>query len=267
MTTNPSADPPPPGSPNDHVRPAETAFRQVWHKIRNRLLEGLLVILPLVVTIWVIRWLYTNLEYYVIDPLAVLVLWKARQLQRAPELPYWFETFVAPIIAIFIALVILYCCGALAHSRLRRAIDRALLRVPLVSTIYDAVLGVLQCLDKSKGQPSPQRVVLVAFPHPGMRLPAIVTATSKDIRTGKTLLCLYAPTAPIPGSGFFLMVPEEDAIELNWGIQQTLQAILSGGLTAPPDVTYYGNKLTAAAPAAAAPSVGQVASPDGKGEG
>src|SRR5262249_2131621 len=156
------------------------------------LLEGLVVILPFLVTFWVIRWLYSNLEKYVIDPLAMLVIWKGRWLQ-GEELPLWFENYVAPVLAIFIALVILYYCGVLAHSRLRRAIDQALLRVPLVSQIYDAVRSVLQCFEKPSGQPAPQRVVLVSFPHRGMRLPAIVTSTSRDISTGKILLCVYVP--------------------------------------------------------------------------
>jgi uncharacterized membrane protein len=190
MATNTAAGTQPAGTSTESAHPARTAFVQGWHKVRNRLLEGLLVILPLLVTLWVIHWLYTKLEYYVIDPLAVLVLWKARQLQKAPDLPYWFETYVAPIIAIFIALAILYCCGALAHSRLRRIIDQAFLRVPVVSHIYDAVRGVLQCLEKPSEQRTPQRVVLVSFPHPGMRLPGIVTATCRDVVTGKALLCV-----------------------------------------------------------------------------
>src|SRR5262249_47285473 len=155
---------------------------------------------------------------------------KAQLLQKGSELPYWFETYVAPVIAIFIAVAILYACGTFAHSQFRRAFDQVMLRVPVVSLVYDSVRNVLQCFEKPKGQPTPRRVVLVSFPHPGMRLPAIVTATSRDIATQRTLLCVYVPTTPIPTSGFFLIVPEDDVTELNWSVQQTLQAIISGGL-------------------------------------
>jgi uncharacterized membrane protein len=210
-----------------------------WTRIRNRLIEGLLVALPVFVTFWIIHWLYSWLESYVIEPLAVLVLWKVRNLRSAPELPPWFERYAAPLIAVAIALGILYCCGVLAHSSLRRMMEQALLRVPVVAPIYDAVRNVLKCLEAPGDKPTPQRVVLVSFPHPGMRLPAIVTSTCRDVATGKTLLCVYVPTTPVPTSGFFLMVPEEEATELNWDIQQTLQAIISGGLTAPPNVSYY----------------------------
>src|SRR5262249_25431671 len=127
--------------------------------------------------------------------------------------------------------------------------------------IYDAVQTVLESLAKPSGQATPQRVVLVSFPHPGMRLPAIVTSTCRDVATGKTLLCVYVPTTPVPSSGFFLIVPEEEATELNWNIQQTLQAIISGGLTAPPNISYYQSKLASNTPNVGPPGVGQAVSP------
>jgi uncharacterized membrane protein len=89
------------------------------------------------------------------------------------------------------------------------------------------------------GTHRPQRVVLIAFPHPGMRVPAFVTATCRDLETQKPLLCVYVPTTPVPTSGYFLLVPEEDVTELNWSPDQALQAIISAGLTAPPEVRYF----------------------------
>jgi uncharacterized membrane protein len=66
-----------------------------------------------------------------------------------------------------------------------------------------------------------------------------VTAECRDIKTQKVLLCVYVPTTPVPTSGFFLLVPEEEVTELNWNSEQTLQAIMSGGLSTPPDVSYF----------------------------
>jgi uncharacterized membrane protein len=224
-----------------------------------------LVVLPILVTLWFFRWLYSGLEKYVIDPLAVFVLWKARQLQSAPELPYWFEAYAAPVIAILIAVLIVYFCGALAHSRFHRIVDQVFLRVPLVSNVYDAVRNVLQTLQKQAGPATPQRMVLVPFPHPGMRLPAVVTSTCRDVATGKVLLCVYVPTTPVPASGFFLMIPEEDVTELNWDVQQTLQAIISGGLAAPSSVTYFGKSPASTVPPGAQAGAG-LAAPSGGGD-
>jgi uncharacterized membrane protein len=198
-----------------------------------------LLVLPILITLWVIHWLYSTLEAYLIDPLAQLVLWKVRRGQPDTELPYWFETYAAPPIAVLIALVLLYCLGFLVHSRLRRAIDWVLLRVPGVSVVYNGVRQVFQSLAVPPGRQRPQRVVLVAFPHPGTKVPAFVTATCRDIDTQKILLCVYIPTTPVPTSGYLLLVPEEDVTELTWTPEQTLQTVISGGLTAPPEVRYF----------------------------
>jgi uncharacterized membrane protein len=224
--------------PDETQGPAAEPHRR-WHYFRNRLIEGLLVVLPLLVTFWFIRWLYSGLDHYVIEPLAGLVIWKAKKLTGEPDLPYWFENIVAPIISLVLAVLIVYGCGVIAHTRVRKCVDNFLLKVPLVSQIFEALRAVLKVFDKPAGAPVPRRIVLVPFPHPGMRLPAIVTSTCKDMVTGRTLLCVYVPTTPVPASGFFLMLPEEEATELNWDVQQTLQAIISGGLTAPPEVSYF----------------------------
>jgi uncharacterized membrane protein len=235
----------PNNTPVDQAQEPVPKQHRTWHTIRNRLLEGLLVALPILFTIWVICWLYSFLENYVIDPIAVLVIWKARKIQGEPDLPYWFENIAAPIISIILLLLLVYFCGFIAHTQYRKYVDYIFQKVPVVSQIYDAARGVVKCFDKPAGKPMVYRIVLVPFPHPGMRLPAIVTSTCTDVTTGKKLLCVYVPTTPVPASGFFLMLPEEEATELNWDVQQTMQTIISGGLTAPPQVTYYKAGATA----------------------
>jgi uncharacterized membrane protein len=225
-----------PGPPAD---PAPSAARRVWHGVRARILGGLLLVLPILITLWVIHWLYSVLESYVIDPLAQLVLWQVRQHQPQTELPFWFEKYGAPLIALLLALLLLYFLGFFVRSRLRRAVDWVLLRLPVVSVVYNGVRKVIQTLESQPGKQRPQRVVLVAFPHPGMRVPAFVTGTCRDAETHKVILCVYVPTTPVPTSGYFLLVPEDEVTELDWTPEQSLQAIISAGLTAPPQVRYF----------------------------
>ena len=224
---------------------APTALRKSWNSIRGRVLGGLMLVLPILITFWVIHWLYSTLEKYVIDPLALLVLWKVRGGQADAKLPYWFETYAAPLIGVLIALLLLYALGFFVHTRLRRILDWVLLRLPVISLVYNGVKSVFQALDKQPGKQRPQRMVLVAFPHPGMRVPAFVTSSCRDIETQKVILCVYVPTTPVPTSGYFLLVPEEEVTELNWSSEQALQAIISAGLTAPTEVGYYITKVVA----------------------
>jgi hypothetical protein len=78
METEPSAVPPRPGTLDPQTDSAPVGLRRAWHGVQGRILGGLLLVLPILITLWVIHWLYSGLEKYVIDPLALLVLWQAR---------------------------------------------------------------------------------------------------------------------------------------------------------------------------------------------
>jgi uncharacterized membrane protein len=225
--------------PASHANVHVPKHYSAWQRIKGRIIGGLLIVLPILITLWVFHWLYSNLEKKVIDPIALLVLWKVRRGQTEVELPYWFETYAAPLIAICLVLVMLYVLGFFVQSRLRRAIDWILLRVPVISGVYDGVRNVFQSLERKRGQDRSQRVVLIPFPHPGMKAAAFVTATCRDIETQKVLLCVYVPQSPLPTNGHLLLVPEEETTELNWGPDQTLQTLISGGFTAPSEVSYH----------------------------
>ncbi len=244
--------PGPSGVPEPQANAGLPPLGSISQSIKGRMLGGLLLVLPILITAWLIHWFYSGLEKYVIDPIALLVLWQIRGHENDTTLPVWFETYVAPVIAIVIALLLLYFLGFLVHSRLRRAIDWVLLRVPLVSGVYNGVRNVFQSLDRQRGQKCAQRVVLIQFPHAGMRAAAFVTATCRDVATQKTLLCVYVPQSPLPTNGHLLLVPEEEATELNWGSEQTLQTLISGGFTAPPEVNYYMTKSAIESKSAAA---------------
>jgi uncharacterized membrane protein len=240
-------------SPNlrvDSVAPPPPKPRR---SIRDRILGGLLLAMPLLITIWVITWLYSILEQKVIDPLAGLLLWKLKWTTSSTELPHWFESYVAPIIAIVFALLILYMLDLLADTRLSRTVGWTLRRLPIFSHIYNPVQQVFQSMEKGSEQQT-QRMVLVTFPHPGVKLPAFVTGTCRDLGTQKTVLCLYVPTTPVPTSGFFLLVPEEEVTELNWSTEQTLQAVMSGGLACPREVSYFRANAQLTKPAQSVPS-------------
>jgi uncharacterized membrane protein len=239
MDTSRNAVPNPPGGTDLRVDSVAAPAQKGRRSIRDRIVGGLLLAMPLLLTLWIIGWLYSFLEQKVIDPLAGLLLWKLKWTTSSTELPYWFETYAAPVIAIALALVLLYCLDLLADTGLHRGVDWALKRVPLFSHIYNPIQGIFQSLEQGPEKQPNQRMVLVTFPHPGVKLPAFVTGSCRDVETQRIVLCVYVPTTPVPTSGFFLLVPEEEVTELNWNTEQTLQAVMSGGLACPRDVTYF----------------------------
>jgi len=238
------------GKQSDAALPERSSLGQ---RIKGRMLGGLLMVLPILITLWLFHWMYSTLEKAVIDPLALMVLWKVRRGQADVELPHWFETYAAPLIAIVLVLMLLYALGFFVHSRLRKAIDWIFLRVPLISGVYEGVRSVFQSMERQSGKQRPQRVVLIPFPHPGLKAAAFVTATCRDITTQKTLLCVYVPQSPLPTNGHLLLVPEDEATELNWTSEETLQTLISGGFTAPQEVSYSGGKLTIGADSPSSP--------------
>ncbi len=209
--------------------------------IRTRIIGGLLLALPIVLTFWIIYWLYSTLLGMVLTPMA----WLYRQTMGVPPSPLW-EQFAAPLIAIFLALSFLYFLGLFVRSSLLRAVDWMLLRVPVVTTIYKGLSNVVQSLSGHMHNPPFKRVVLVEFPHPGMRALAFVTNSLRDKATDRTILCVCVLTGVVPPAGFTLFVPEESVTDVDWTVNQTLQAILSGGITTPGAVQFFeGNPAQA----------------------
>ncbi len=206
--------------------------------IRNRIVEGLILILPFVITFWIIAWLYRTSRELFLNA----VIGKVLEVIYGPDgqPPEFFEKFVAPFIAVLLVLVGLYVLGMFLHSWLHRLLDWVLFRVPLVTTIYASVRKIFGTLQSQREQANKfQRVVLVPFPHPGMKVPAFVTSSCRDTTTGQTILCVYVPTTPVPTSGYMLMLPESEVTELSWSLDDTLQAIMSGGISVPPTVDYF----------------------------
>ncbi len=207
--------------------------------IRNRIITGMFVALPVLITFLVILYLCNLLSKYVIGPIARLLIqfWRT---QTVEELPWYVEYLVAPLVAGIIVLALLFVAGMLFRSRIHRFLNWFLLTVPGVNTIYSAVSNVFDSIQRSTGEGIEfQRVVLIEFPHPGAKVPAFVTNECTEAATGKRILCIYVPTTPIPTSGYMLMIPEEDVVPLDWDIQMTLQAIVSGGISVPETVNYY----------------------------
>ncbi len=204
---------------------------------RDRVLGGLILALPIAVTMWVFYWLYSTLRTFVLDPSADVVRWLLGA-ELLANVPPWWDRFIAPALGGSLVLTTLYLLGYFARTRISRALDWVFLRVPLVTIVYKAVRNVLESLSRQGQAPKRHRVVLVPFPHAGSKAVGFVSRSLRDARSGKTILCVSVLTGVVPPAGFTLFLPEEDAIELDWSVNETLQVILSGGMTAPATIKY-----------------------------
>ena len=219
--------------------------------IRNRVIAGVFVVLPVFITFAVIGWLYNALYFYALGPIAALL--KSTYFSNGADdvingamndkSGYYLDAICSGL-AVVSLLAILFVAGMFARSRIHQVFDFVLLKVPFIKTIYAAVNNVFKSMSGAEGMRDFKRVVLVEFPHPGMKAPAFVTNECIDQATQQTILCVYVPTTPLPTSGYMLMVPEENVVPLNWDLQETLQAIVSGGITVPEVVSYQPKRIT-----------------------
>jgi uncharacterized membrane protein len=211
--------------------------------VRTRIISGLLLSLPLVITCWIVYWIFLTLERFLLNPLAALVNRLHGWMRDYPvfqELPDWWYNIASPVLAIVLMLTTLYVLGLIVRSWVYRTLEWSLLHVPIVATIYRAVRNVVQSLGSQlRGGAEFKRVVLVEFPHPGMRSLGLVTNVLHDTTTGRAVLTVCVLTGVMPPAGFTLFVPEESVTNISWSVNDTLQAILSGGLTAPPTIHYF----------------------------
>lgn len=221
------------------VRPNDTPLAA----IRRRIISGLIFALPIAITFWIVYWLVSTLQAVVLDPVAYLIRRIVGvELEHIEALPSWWKQYLSPLMALTLVLVFLYFLGYFGRSRVYRGLDWLLLRVPFVTVIYKAVRNVFASLnmtDSASGERF-KRVVLIPFPSREVRTPAFVTRTARDAATGRKMLYVFVAYSPLPTTGLVFVVPEDEVTELDWDVNETMQALISMGITTPPTIPFDG---------------------------
>jgi uncharacterized membrane protein len=201
--------------------------------IRGYLLAGILTIAPMAAV-----WLVFNFLLGVLSaagrPLAAPLAKAAGQ--RWPFLIPWLqEPWIQWLTAVIVALVVLYVIGAISSrvvgAKLFQLFERLVERIPLVDTIYNATKKLVDVL-RQKPESS-QRVVLLDFPHDGLKTLGFVMRTFADARTGEELAAVYVPTALNPTSGFLEIVPTAKLAVSDMPTDQAMTMVISGGAVMP----------------------------------
>lgn len=195
--------------------------------IRKYLLTGLLIWVPLVITLWVLTSVVG-----VLDQVLLLM-----PIEWRPE--SWFGHHI-PGLGVIITLVTLFISGMIAANvignRLLKFWDNILKRIPFFNTIYSSVKQVSDTLLASNGQAF-RKALLIQYPHTGVRTIAFLTGAPGGELLHKLgdeeFVSVYVPTTPNPTSGFFLMVPKKDTIELEMSVDEALKYIISMGVVGP----------------------------------
>lgn len=208
--------------------------RRPFHaNFQNNLLAGLLTITPIAV-VWVVFDFFLGLLSRAGRPLA-LGLTDFLDTHFPRLTPWLADELVRETIAVLVALLALYSIGAIASRvigvRLIGYFERLIERIPFVQKIYSATKKLVTVLQQKPDGSS--RVVLIEFPHAGMRAIGLVMKVMKDATTGEELAAVYVPTTPNPTSGYLEIVPVKDTIPTSMTMDQAMTMIISGGAISP----------------------------------
>ncbi|NEW86960.1 DUF502 domain-containing protein [Rhodopseudomonas sp. WA056] len=221
--------------------------------IRRNVLTGLLTIVPLWITLFVIGFVVEQ----IIRLGRPLVVGLSRGIQPyAPDLADlltrdWFHSLLAVVIGVGLLFAVGAATNAVVGRRFIRMFDQLIKRVPLVKTIYGASRTLIDSMQRAPQGGNGQRVVLIQFPNPDMRTVGFVTAVFEAVDTGEELAAVYVPTAPNPTSGYVEIVPTKRLVWLDWSANDAMAFIVSGGTMTPGKIRMNPNP--AASPAAASP--------------
>lgn len=194
--------------------------------LRRYFVAGLLVWIPLVITLWVLKLLVDLMDQ------SLLLI----PSQYRSEALFGFHV---PGMGMILTLAIVLATGALAANFFGRKVlalgDRLLQRVPVVRSIYGGVKQISDTLFSPEGKAF-RRAVLVRYPHAGAWTVALVTGTPEhevaDI-LGRDQISVFVPTTPNITAGFFLIVPRSETVELDMGVDAALKYIISMGVAEP----------------------------------
>ena len=154
--------------------------------------------------------------------------------------PDRFLPFHIPGLGIIFTILFIFAVGLVTRSYLGKKFvglgEWLVDKIPLVRSIYKAVKQFIEALFGDRSM-SFRRVVLIEYPRPGIYCIAFVTGIAKgevQKKTTGTVLNLFVPTTPNPTSGFYLMIPESDVVNLSMTVEDAFTLIISGGMISPP---------------------------------
>ena len=201
--------------------------------LRSSFLTGLLTLLPIWLVWVVFKFVFgmlSDVSRPLIGPLT------AHLAAGNPEMLGWLAApWVQTAIALVVTLVFVTAVGLMARRvaglQFIRWFEAQIGRIPLAKSVYGSARQLLDMLQtKPDGS---QRVVLIEFPHAGMKSVGFVTRIFTDARSHREIAAVYVPTTPNPTGGYLELVPVDELTPTDWSVDQAMTFILSGGAVSP----------------------------------
>ncbi|MFQ6088673.1 MAG: DUF502 domain-containing protein [Candidatus Methanofastidiosia archaeon] len=192
-------------------------------KLRNYFIAGLVVVIPTIVTFYILYWAFIWTDNLLGKYLKEYISFHGRQIYG---------------LGIVLVVVVVLVVGMFATNYFGRtlisSIEKFILRLPLVKKIYSASKEISDAVLSEKK--IFQRVVLVEYPRKGVYSLGFVTSESRgeiQAKTRRNVLNVFLATTPNPTSGMLIMVPEDETLPLDMTVEEGMKLIISGGFVVP----------------------------------
>jgi uncharacterized membrane protein len=201
-------------------------LKRLRTSLKNYFLTGLLVILPVFITLYVIWSLIRGMD-------AILKYIPAKYL------PETYLHIYIPGLGLILVIILVFVIGLLTRNFVGRKIvqlgENIVDRIPLVRVLYAGVKQLLETLFLQRTDAF-KRVALIEYPRRGAYVIGFITGESKgeiQNKTDKNMINVFVPTTPNPTSGFYILIPEDELIILNMSVEDAFKLIISGGIVSP----------------------------------
>ena len=191
-------------------------LKRFFLHIRTTLIAGLLAILPIGVTLFVLKFFFELLDP-ILGP--IFDMGNVR---------------IFPGLGVIVLLILLYVVGIITTKILSTRIvnvgHKLIEKIPVISSIYSTTRSGVEILSGTQGFES-RGVVLVDFPRPAMKAIGLITA-ELGVLNGEPMVAVYIPTTPVPSSGFLIVVALSDVTPTDISVDDAMKIIVSGGILA-----------------------------------
>lgn len=195
---------------------------------------GLAIVLPAVLSIGVLLWVFKNIAT-ITDTLLIFLPRSLTHEIHGEGPMYWYWSLFALLLAVFLIGVV----GLLARNYFGKKViewvDAALLKVPLLNKVYAAIKQVNDAFSTGN-KTSFRTVVMVEYPRSGVYSIGFITGgqyTEVEAKLAEKVVCVFIPTTPNPTSGFMILVPEDQVTKLDMSVAEGIKYIISLGAISP----------------------------------
>ena len=189
--------------------------------LRRQLLAGILLVIPLGITILILIWIFTSIDN-ILQPVIEII---------------WGRS--VPGVGVGVTVVLIYIVGLIANNvfgkRIVRYGESLLAKVPVIRPLYAGIKQFLESFT-NLGKTGLTQAVLIEFPRKGIWTMGFIT-NELPTQSGKAQLNIFIPTSPNPTSGFLQIVREDDVVRTNIPVDEALKMIISAGRMSPQEIS------------------------------